>query len=299
MPLRHPLWSDNTALQNAACNRGALRRGHRGSAVALLQRALRLLGYPLPRSFKPDGSADGIFGAETERVVHGFEFYNDLTVDVGIAGQQVLTGIDKQLFSFPTEIANLRQRAVLILKSRSNILRFIYGNIDVRPSQFQTLAQQITKGWVGIAYRTRVSNSSASYDRDTNTMFFPAYNRLEASEQSLFIHECCHAVSDIARRSIWRPTEEAIGYTAQDIYRRHYNLPPSRTSSRWASHPATLRLRQAAHRIGSEILLNRIPNQDLRRELEEAIATHPVYAGARGGRGIRHTLDFDGTGPAL
>jgi hypothetical protein len=297
MALRHPFWSANHQLQNAARNRGALRRGDRGEAVVLLQRALRLLGYPLPGSIRPDGTADGIFGPETERVVHGFEFYNGLTVDRGIAGRQVLTTMDSHLYQVPNEIVTLRQRAVQILRSRTNVLRFQYGGRAVRPGQFGELARQIVAGRLGIAYQTRATSASASYGRVVNTMFFKIHHQLGPSEESLFIHESCHAISDIARRSIWRPTEEAIGYTAQNIYRRHFNLPRSRASRRWESHPATQRLREAANRAGDEIFLGRAPSPETRRELEDAIASHPVYASARGGRGIRHLLEFDGTGP--
>lgn len=64
--------------------------------MARLQQALVQLGHPMPNSVKPDGTADGIFGGETEAAVRAYQTKNGLAPD-GIAGRDTLTCMDAEL----------------------------------------------------------------------------------------------------------------------------------------------------------------------------------------------------------
>ena len=59
---------------------GTLRRGDRGSAVVALQKALVAIGYD-------PGTADGVFGANTEAAVLDFQRSNNLQPD-GVVGKE-------------------------------------------------------------------------------------------------------------------------------------------------------------------------------------------------------------------
>lgn len=79
-----------TAYADIATNQN-LRRGSRGNSVKQLQQALNSLGYNC-------GTADGIFGANTESAVKRFQRDNRLIAD-GIAGRNTLNAINNKLRS--------------------------------------------------------------------------------------------------------------------------------------------------------------------------------------------------------
>jgi peptidoglycan hydrolase-like protein with peptidoglycan-binding domain len=60
-----------------------LKKGSSGPDVKAMQEILNSCGFPC-------GTADGIFGANTEKAVRAFQAANGLTAD-GIAGEQTLT----------------------------------------------------------------------------------------------------------------------------------------------------------------------------------------------------------------
>ena len=64
----------------------ALRNGDEGTDVAYVQQRLRALGYL-------SGSADGIFGNNTERAVKEFQMANGLTAD-GVVGNRTMAMLD-------------------------------------------------------------------------------------------------------------------------------------------------------------------------------------------------------------
>ncbi|WP_299470777.1 peptidoglycan-binding protein [uncultured Roseibium sp.] len=88
--------SDNPRLQSAARNEPPMCKGERGPAVAILQKAYEVAGYPMPGSIRADGSADGIFGKETYSVTRHFQIGQEISVD-GIVGQNTLGALAKAL----------------------------------------------------------------------------------------------------------------------------------------------------------------------------------------------------------
>lgn len=87
--------SGSKRLAAASNNNPDILRGERDQeAVVILQTCFVELGYPMPRSTKPNGLFDGVFGQETEAVVRKFQSDNQLKSD-GIVGRDTLGRLDK------------------------------------------------------------------------------------------------------------------------------------------------------------------------------------------------------------
>lgn len=100
MALTNPRFASNQRLQRAARNAPAIRHGEPDRvAVAILQKALVDCGFAMPRSTRPDGSMDGIFGGETEQKVKDFQVKNGLVnrhgAADGIVGHNTMTTLDR------------------------------------------------------------------------------------------------------------------------------------------------------------------------------------------------------------
>ena len=94
MALRAGRFSQNARLAQASNSAPALKQGEKGEAVAIVQQALVDLGFPMPNSTNGGrGLADGIFGAETLRIVRQFQSMNGLAVD-GDLGRNSLARLD-------------------------------------------------------------------------------------------------------------------------------------------------------------------------------------------------------------
>lgn len=96
MALWHPLFKRSDRLQAAARNDPAMAAGESGRPVVVLQLALDLLGFRLPRSREGEAGFDGIYGSEVEGAVRKLQRRRRLAVD-GVAGMQVLTHMDEML----------------------------------------------------------------------------------------------------------------------------------------------------------------------------------------------------------
>jgi peptidoglycan hydrolase-like protein with peptidoglycan-binding domain len=96
MALSSPRFANNDRLQAASENSPPLRRGETGDGVATLQQALVDLGLNMPISFS-QGSADGVYGAETERTVRQFQKQQGFPASGqdGIAGRDTLQELDR------------------------------------------------------------------------------------------------------------------------------------------------------------------------------------------------------------
>jgi hypothetical protein len=112
MPLTSPRFRNEPELLSVAVNRSALRRGARGRHVHLVQMALLDLGFAMPVSTRSDHfSPDGIYGAETERVVSDFQGSTPgLSVD-GTVGHETLLALDRRHPDFTHRI-NLHFRSL-------------------------------------------------------------------------------------------------------------------------------------------------------------------------------------------
>lgn len=90
-------FAGNDGLARAALNSPAIAMGSMDlQAVRLIQMALVALGHPMPRSTKPNGTLDGIFGAETHKGVVAYQLKNGLSAD-GVVGKNTVSRMDGQV----------------------------------------------------------------------------------------------------------------------------------------------------------------------------------------------------------
>lgn len=94
MALQCARFSSESDIVRASTNSPPLRQGNRGEGVRVLQLALIDLGFAMPISTGGGTTLpDGIFGAETLKVVMAFQRANGLVPD-GVVGAQTLARID-------------------------------------------------------------------------------------------------------------------------------------------------------------------------------------------------------------
>ena len=72
--------------------------GERSGSVRTIQHALVDDGIPLPRSTRPDGTLDGVFGAETKEAVREFQRRLRLDPD-GAVGKDTMAALDARYAS--------------------------------------------------------------------------------------------------------------------------------------------------------------------------------------------------------
>jgi peptidoglycan hydrolase-like protein with peptidoglycan-binding domain len=99
-----------------------VRRGDRGRAVKELQQVLNDLGYAA-------GSADGIFGAKTEKAVRQFQADNGLTVD-GLVGRKTKQVLEDESQPRPTLRRGDRSDDVAYLQGLLNDAGYDVGSAD-------------------------------------------------------------------------------------------------------------------------------------------------------------------------
>jgi peptidoglycan hydrolase-like protein with peptidoglycan-binding domain len=102
--------------------------GKQGSGVKQIQDILASIGFNLPKSMSRKG-ADGIFGAETERVVKEFQASRGLKAD-GIVGSKTLDALEQVIIEKPfLEVPDPAQEAALNVFDASapkNMKRSVY-----------------------------------------------------------------------------------------------------------------------------------------------------------------------------
>jgi peptidoglycan hydrolase-like protein with peptidoglycan-binding domain len=91
-----PRYANNARLQAAFDNNKAMGFAEADhDAVRLVQQGLVADGFPLPRSTKPSGELDGVYGTETVAAVTAFARKHTLPAKDGKAGRQVLKRLDE------------------------------------------------------------------------------------------------------------------------------------------------------------------------------------------------------------
>lgn len=90
-------FAQSDMLQKASNNQPSLHQGAHGDGVAILQRALMDLGFPMPKSVAKLGRPDGIYGPETFAAVQQFQMSQAMEAD-GITGRDTLARLE-QIFA--------------------------------------------------------------------------------------------------------------------------------------------------------------------------------------------------------
>ena len=107
MALSWIVWRDNARIQRAENNNPSMKSGEAGEPVHLLQAALILQGFDVPHhgvSGDPPRQNNNFLN-ETQAAVRQCEQRFGLTLDVGVAGQQVIRRLDQENNSLYTSRA--------------------------------------------------------------------------------------------------------------------------------------------------------------------------------------------------
>ena len=91
--LKSEKYAGNPRLERAYDNEPPMRIGESGEGVRLVQEGLVMDGFPMPRSTKPTGEMDGIFGPETFSVIRKFQAKHELAMD-GVVGRETMGKLD-------------------------------------------------------------------------------------------------------------------------------------------------------------------------------------------------------------
>jgi len=116
-----------------------LEKGSKDPAVRDLQEALRTLGYD-------PGSADGVFGANTEKAVKQFQQARDIPVD-GVVGRVTWINIDEADQSHPVLKAGSTGLPVRRLQSRMSAVGVDTGGVDGRRSEERRVGKECRSRW--------------------------------------------------------------------------------------------------------------------------------------------------------
>ncbi|HEY1180356.1 MAG TPA: peptidoglycan-binding domain-containing protein, partial [Phytomonospora sp.] len=92
--LTAPGFAGDSRLEAAFDNSPPMRIGERGDPVGRVQDVLVADGFGMPRSTRPDGTMDGVFGGETRDVVHRFQEKHELPAPDGVVGRKTLGRLD-------------------------------------------------------------------------------------------------------------------------------------------------------------------------------------------------------------
>jgi hypothetical protein len=104
---------------------------------------------------------------------------------------------------------------------------FAFSGIGFDIRTFPVLKTVIDKGKIKVEYDSAKSGE-AEYDYKTNTIITGIRYALGYSETALLVHECVHAVYDVAGQKMSTAVSEAIAYIVQSQYVYAANGPGKR-----------------------------------------------------------------------
>src|SRR4051812_46023764 len=94
------------------------------------------------------------------------------------------------------------------------IKSFSFGGIGFDAKTFPVLAGFIDRGKIKVEYDDN-KGGMAEYDYATNTIFLGFTWCLDSVKDALIIHECTHAVYDVANQKMSTAVSESIAYIVQ------------------------------------------------------------------------------------
>ncbi len=173
-----------------------------------------------------------------------------------------------------TVTSNLRDGDVQKMKS------FSLSGIGFDPRTFPVLADFIDRGKISVEYDSE-KNGMAEYDYTTNTIIMGFTWALDEVKNALIIHECTHAVYDVAKTKMTTAISESIAYIAQCQYLVIKRGDGKRLTSPNAAKDLVFKL---AWSIAVNLVLKDTkPTQSEQGALITAISQHPFYMGKAAG----------------
>ena len=172
-----------------------------------------------------------------------------------------------------TVVNNLRHSDTQKIRS------FAFGGIGFDPKTFPLLAGFIDRGQIKVVYDD-AQNGMAEYDYSTNTILLGFTWAMDYVKDALIIHECTHAVYDVAKTKMSTAISESIAYIVQCQF-----LLVKRGDGKRLSSPNKAKdlVFENAWSIATKIQNGTAPNLIEQNNLIEAVSKHPFYMGKSAG----------------
>ncbi|MEO1020487.1 MAG: hypothetical protein AAFY56_22780 [Pseudomonadota bacterium] len=96
---------------------------------------------------------------------------------------------------------------------------FTAAGIKVSPLGFNAVKSHVESERIKVKYSRKMPRNTAKYVYTHNRMLL-SFRRLEGSQdrEALIVHECVHAIADIAGKKLLVAHSEAAAYVAQCLY---------------------------------------------------------------------------------
>ena len=159
---------------------------------------------------------------------------------------------------------------------------FSFGGIGFDPKTFPVLAGFIDRGQVRVDDSEK--DGMAEYDYRTNTIILGFTWTVDHVKEALIVHECTHAVYDVAKTKMSTAISEAIAYIVQCQY-----LLVKRGDGKRLTSPARAKdlVFELAWKMAAKIQQGTKPSLSEQNSLQAAMAQHPYYmANAAGDAGF-------------
>lgn len=175
----------------------------------------------------------------------------------------------------------------VLAKPEVTKISFSYGGVKVDSNGFKRVISSINSNKIKVQHNARLGSKKGIYRYTHNTLFlgFKATGG-DADREALIVHECVHAISDIAGTKMLVSKSEAVAYIAQCLYFYYKN----ETAIKSGQKPTfKVKVLQKAWDAAMKAVQNgSLTNADVKPLLDE-IAKHPTYRS-------RHSKDvlYDG-----
>lgn len=164
--------------------------------------------------------------------------------------------------------------SILRASDAQKIKSFAFSGIGFDAKTFPVLAGFIDRGQIKVEYDSG-KDGSAEYDYATNTIYLGFRFALSYTERALVVHECVHAVYDVAKTKMSVAVSEAIAYIVQSQFIYANAGPGKRLSSKNPKKDAVFKY---AWDLAAKIQEGKPVSQLDKNNLIAVISEHPFYA---------------------
>jgi hypothetical protein len=156
-----------------------------------------------------------------------------------------------------------------------NIKSFSFGGVGFDAKTFPVLAGFIDRGRIKVEYDGN-KDGMAEYDYTSNTIFLGFRWTLDDVKDALIIHECTHAVYDVANQKMSTAVSESIAYIVQCQF-----LLIKRGDAKRLTSPSKAKdlVFELAWKLATKIQAGETPSPAEKNDLLEAVSKHPFYMG--------------------
>jgi hypothetical protein len=167
----------------------------------------------------------------------------------------------------------------------AKIKTFSFSGIGWDVKTFPVLKTMIEQGKIKVMYDSS-KNGTAEYDYSSNTIYTGIKIAVGFEETGLLVHECVHAVYDVAKQKMSVAISESIAYIVQSQYVYAANGPGKRLGSKDATRDLVFKYAWA---IAACVQEGKAIDPLDKSNLIAAVSAHPFYA-----KNAKSDAGFDG-----